>query len=292
MKKLTVVIPVYKGGEWFRECLESFLPHLACFDTIAASINKSETQEQDIATFREFQKKLPPDITSFYLRQRFSLNARGHAFFINWQLRKKKLAGFRMCMCHDDILLPSFSRNYAQIQPFLAPTTIINPARSFYFNEFLPHKWCHDYYGFRDFPQGLTIDDVALQTLDGIYITNVSGFIFHSSILKQFRRITRCLLYGYRAEYIVLTAPGATTVCSTPEPVIGIRVHAGSQGKIDKPLARMWDEHVYLIHLYRRTGDPLLREKICFQSRLLRVWKHPRRSLGKLLKKIGRKLFR
>lgn len=57
MKKLTVVIPVYKGGEYFRECLESFLPHLECFDTIAASINKSPLQEMDIATFKEFQKK-------------------------------------------------------------------------------------------------------------------------------------------------------------------------------------------------------------------------------------------
>lgn len=292
MKKLTVVIPVYKGGEWFRECLESFLPHLACFDTIAASINKSEIQEQDIATFKEFQKKLPPDITSFYFKQRFSLSARGHASFIKWQLRKKNLRGLQLLMAHDDVLLENFSQIYQLVQERISDTSLINPARSFFRTEFSEENKLYDYYGMRDFPSGLSVDDFVLQDFDRHYVTNMSGVICTKKSLDRASSITRYLYYGYRGEYIVLTSPGISTIYSTPEPIIGIRVHPTQQGSVQKLRARQWDEFVYLVHLYRRTTDPLLRQKIRSRSRLLRAWHEPGVYALRLLRKIVRKLFR
>ena len=274
MKKLTVVIPVYKGGEYFRECLESFLPHLECFDTIAASINKSPLQETDIAAFKEFQKKLPKHITSFYLKQKFSLGPRGHAAFVRWQLRKKSLQGFQMIMAHDDVLLENFSTVYQSLQTKLHDGAIINPARSFFDKSFSPENKIYDFYGARNFPEGLPVDEFVLQDFD------------------RTRAITKYLLFGYRGEYIFLTAPSVTTIYSTPEPVIGIRVHPGQQGAVQKTFARKWDEFVYLVHLYHRTTDPVLRQKIRTRSRLFRIWFEPQKCALLLLKKIYRKLVK
>lgn len=292
MEKLTVVIPVYKGGEYFRECLERFLPHLECFDTIAASINKSPLQETDIATFKEFQKKLPKHITSFYLKQKFSLGARGHAAFIRWQLRKKSLQGFQMIMAHDDVLLENFSAVYRSFQDKLHDNSVINPARSFFDKSFSPEKKIYDYYGARNFPEGLPVDEFVSQDFDRHYITNMSGIICTKQALDRANSITKYLIFGYRGEYIVLTAPNIITIYSTPEPVIGIRVHPGQQGSVQKNFARKWDEFVYLVHLYHRTTDPVLRQKIRTRSRLFRIWFEPHKCALLLLKKIYRKLVK
>jgi hypothetical protein len=292
MKKITVIIPVYNGGKWFQECLESFLPHLECFDTIIASINKSPLQETDVTTFKEFQKKLPEHINSFYLKQKFSLSATAHGFFILWQLRQRKLKDVQMIMAHDDILLKNFSLVYHKIQHKINKNTIINPARSFFNTSFSEENKIYDYYGIKNFSDGFAVDNFILQDFDRHYITNISGVICTREALAKASSITRYLWYGYRAEYIVLTAPGVNTLCSTPEPIIGIRVHATQQGGIEKPRARRWDEFVYLVHLYHRTTDPVLRQKIRTRSRLFRIWFEPHKCALLLLKKIYRKLVK
>lgn len=292
MKKLTVVIPVYRGGDYFHECLASFLPHLECFSTIAASINKSSLQEADIATFKEFQQKLPASITSFYIKQKFSLSARTHATFMRWQCRKRNLNGLQIIMAHDDVLLKNFSKVYRDLQDRLNDDIVINPARSFYNNSFSQENKIYDYYGIKNFLNGIYVDEFILQDFDRHYITNMTGMICSKNVLDSARAITRYLSYGYRGEYTILTAPGVTSIYSTPEPIIGIRVHAAQQGAIEKPHARKWDEFVYLVHLYRRTTDPLLRQKIRSRSRLLRAWHEPGTYSLRLLKKLYRKFFR
>lgn len=120
----------------------------------------------------------------------------------------------------------------------------------------------------------------------------MSGIICTKQALDRANSIIKYLLFGYRGEYIVLTAPNIITIYSTPEPIIGIRVHPGQQGAVQKPFARKWDEFVYLVHLHHRTTDPVLRQKIRTRSRLFRIWFEPQKSSLLLLKKIYRKLVK
>lgn len=292
LHKLTVLITVYRGGVMFAECLNSLLPHMDCFAHIVVSINKSTLQDEDIATFERFCQQVPDGVTCTCLKQKIELSAKWHVVLLSRQLRHQTFSDYWMSLAHDDILLDGFSRIYKEISFQLNEKQVVNPARSFFRNTFAPEQKIYDYYGMRHFPHGLPVDDFVLQDFDRHYVTNISGLIFHTQSLRRFFSNVKYLYYGYRAEYILMSSLGITTIVSTPEPIIGIRVHPAQQGSIQKPRARQWDEFVYLVHLYRRTTDPLLRQKIRSRSRLLRAWHEPGVYALRLLRKIVRKLFR
>lgn len=283
---------VYKGGDWFKECLDSLLPHTRCFGNIVVSFNNSPLQEKDMETFARFREKLPPSITCTCMKQRFSLSASWHGRIVRRWWQGKKFDDIWMCLAHDDILLSNFSEVYEKYAPLIDDTTIFNPARSYYHMSFTPENKRFDYYGFKSFPDGMPVDDFIQQDLACSYNTNMSGLCYSPETAQSISHVLDWLWYGYRGEYFLLTSPKIQKILSTPEPVIGIRMSPDQQGAINHPVIREWDECIYRLHLLRRTTDPLLRKKIFYSYILVRAARHPGKYALKLLQKLRARFFK
>lgn len=287
MKKLTLLIPVYNGGGWFRECLDSLLPHLHCFGHIIVSINKSPKQEEDIATFEAFKKQAVGVVCKSLIQKRMT-SGTVHLRYITLQLRHEIGDDFWFFLCHDDILLPSFFEVYAHMQPFLRNDVAINPGRSFFRESFVTENFAYTSFGSKVFENGIDVDAFINQDLDRHYITNVSGVIYPKTSRTYIMALQSLLLFGYRSEYIMLTGRGIRTIYTPPEPMVGIRLHANQQGSQQHPIARRWDEYVYMVHAYCRARDPFLCKKILARFLVFRVLQQPHVYFAKACRRVVR----
>ena len=289
MLKLTVLIPVYKGGAWFKECLESLVLHKKHIGSVVVSFNKSEMQREDIKIFEIFQKN-NNDIQCVKIVQTISCSAAWHGRLIWWRLRHYMGESHWMVLAHDDVLLPSFSDSLKKLESGINGSVAVNPSRSYYDDAIKPENFIFSYFGLKAYESGISVNDFISLDFSCHYITNISGVILPRKSLRHAWRLTSLLKHGYRAEYLYLTAYGVEKILGTDAPVIGIRVHRGQEGSCNYKFSRCWDEKIYLVHLLFRTNDKLIKRKILRQSRILRLIFSPREVALKAFKKICKKL--
>lgn len=289
MLKLTVIIPVYKGGTWFRECLDSLVPHKKYIGSVVVSINKSGIQDEDVKTFEYFKEK-NKDIECIKLVQPFYCSAAWHGRFYSLRLRHYRGEPFWMLLSHDDVLLPGFSDCLEKLEQRIDDSVAVNPARSYYNETFTPDNFVFSYFGTKAYKNGISVNDFISLDFSCHYITNMSGVILPRESLRRAWCITRLLKYGYRAEYLYLTVRGVEKILGTDTPAIGIRVHKNQEGARDFKFARCWDEKIYLLYLLFTIKDERIRKKILRRSRILRLIFSPGEVAGKVLQKIYRKM--
>lgn len=289
MLKLTILIPVYKGCAWFKECLESLVLHKKYIGSVVVSFNKSEMQREDIKIFETFQKD-NSDIQCVQIVQPISCSAAWHGRLIWWNLRHYMGESHWMILAHDDVLLPSFSESLKKLEHGINGSVAVNPSRSYYNDAIKPENFTFSYFGLKAYENGISVNDFISLDFSCHYITNMSGVILPRESLQYAGRLTSLLKHGYRAEYLYLTARGVEKILGTDVPVIGIRVHSGQEGSCNYKFARCWDEKVYLLHLLFRTNDKLLKRKILRRSQILRLIFSPREVALNAFKKICKKL--
>ena len=88
--KLSLVIQVYNGGDYWRECWESVIENQDIFEHIFISISKSPKQEEDIALVRDSKlEKLR------WIRQDENLTSVQHMKFLDRWVRSFHPTGRR-----------------------------------------------------------------------------------------------------------------------------------------------------------------------------------------------------
>lgn len=276
MDKINIILPVYRGGDYFRECLASIVPHIDIVKCLYISINKSISQKEDIESAQEFIDKYTDLTVKIYIRNR-ELTAKNHGYALLNDIMPVISAEYVMFLCHDDILLPSFS---SEILPLLKnfcsdSSIVINPAREFYFESFTKENLRYTFYGLKLFPEGLDICQFISNDIDRHYITNISGIVFSRQCLTEYSKISKMLRYGYRAEYLLLASKTNTRIISTHVPVIGIREHSQQQGAINKPIARFIDDSIYFLYVYITRKDELLKNKLEKKILIIKLYKRP-----------------
>ena len=256
IKKISLIIQVYQGGLFLKDCLDSVRQNIYSFNSIYISINKSACSNADLHTAlslkKEIKKILQDNINITIFTQDTRLSARDHSIvFYKNILQCDKTADFFMILCHDDILLPAFSANISSILSNLNENEILNPARSYYKENFTKKTYKGSCYGLLSYPDFKTTkEEFAMRSLDCAPSTCITGFILSKKALFEYLKILPFFAYGYRAEYVMMFLPSVKYVKSTNIPIVGIRNHTNQTGAQYFAKAHIHDERLYFFLLW------------------------------------------
>ena len=266
-KKLSLIIQTYRGNKYFKECLDSVKPNINFFEIIYISINQSAMYDADLETALSFKlqtKQLNFNTQVIIFTQNKTLKATEHSkIFYKNILKRDTSSDFFILLCHDDILLPTFSENILSILDDLSADTIINPARLHYKQLFIPKNYIGTYYGLLSYQElKTTKENFASKGFDCYPETNITGLIFSRKLLKEFCKVLPFFTYGYRFEYIMMFAPSIKYLKGTRIPIVGIRRHAEQTGSQFIQSAYEADEQLYKFYLWYTTKDRNFRQKV------------------------------
>ncbi len=63
---ISLLVPVYNGMDYWKECVISINEYGYLFDNIIVSINKGESYQEDIETAKTINNIIPPIINNFF----------------------------------------------------------------------------------------------------------------------------------------------------------------------------------------------------------------------------------
>lgn len=264
MIKLSIILQVYSGKEYFEECLQSILPHIQLINHIYISISNSQNFDIDVKTINNFVTKNNLTNVVIYTIEKTNVSAVQHSkIFYNNILNTDRDSDFFITLCHDDILLPTFSEEVSRIilSGLLMKDVIINPARSFYRNTFNSSNWTGTYFGLLSYENLMTSkENFSKACFDRYPPTNISGLIQSKQSLKEYTSLLKLFAYGYRAEYIQMFTKPVKKIMCTLQPIIGIRNHEEQEGAKQIESALIHDEKLYITYMYYVTYNNTFRK--------------------------------
>lgn len=272
--KISLVIPVYNGGSYLKECLDSIAKNKSVFFHVYISINKSKIQEKDISIVENFIHENSDFPITYYVQKKM-LSAVSHSnYFFSRIIKDDFYSDYFMILCHDDVLSKECSKILQEIDNALNCETVINPARSLYKESFLEENYIGTYYGLKSYKNlRISKERFTMQCFDHIPETNISGIILPKNAFIDFRNISKNFAYGYRTEYIMFFLKSIKYIQGTNSATVYIRKHKNSEGAKWFPKEGEYDEIFYRTYLFYATEDKYLeyfKNKLIF-SRLLHL---------------------
>ncbi len=261
--KLALLVQVYKGGEYFKECLESIEPHLGCFSAVYISVNGSVLFDDDIKLAESF-KTGHADNRIILFSWESTLSAAVHSkSFYEKVLDEDKESDFFMTLCHDDILLSDFTENSEHLRFSLEKDDMVSMAKSFFSFTFDSNSLIGTSYGnLLSYPkQRVEKTEYLMKCFDRYPETNCSGMVFPRDAFKEFTLLIPLFTYGYRSEYVQFANRQTTYVRGSAKPLVGIRMHPESEGACIVPEIIDKDVFFYICYLIFGANDRKLRVK-------------------------------
>ena len=257
--KLSLLIQVFNGGDYWRECWDSVLQNQDIFDQIYVSIGKSSKQEEDIALVRGCKlEKL------HWIRQDEKLTSVEHGKRLERWVGSFHPEGHIFILCHDDILLREGLLKLKELD-LDENDAVFGPFRFFSQEGSGREITVREFH--RDDGQPISGEMFCFLQDQQVFTYNLSGTVLPSILFRIPRAPWHFLSYGCRSENCHLCNPYVKRIRQTTEPTVKIRTHAGSEGSHLPPDAIQYDTMVYLLSAF-----------VTYRSRPLRI--QLMRSLG------------
>lgn len=245
---LYLVILVYKGGAYWRECWESVKENLDFFDGVYISFNYSELQEQDYSIIRDFQSD-----KIHWIRQDRKMTAVEHGCRMDHWLRELLLSGHVFYLCHDDILCREGLEELSQMK-LSDEDAVFGPFHFFDDLGVLKEMKVREFHS----ADGQPLDGAFFASLqeqrNPTY--SISGLILPAGIFQKPYLPWQDFLYGYRAELLHLCNPYVKRIFQGFSPTVKIRLHAGAEGNLQNPAFQQHDTMLYLLISFVTYPDP------------------------------------
>lgn len=228
---LTLAIPVYRGGEMWKECWESLLPSAPLFDEIFVSFNKSQNQAENEHLIAS------SGLSNLRIINRTQLYSPvGHLIEMIKDLR----TDYAIWLCDDDLLE---TQGVKELVGILAqsktPTSV--------FGSF---EWMDSGSGrnvisreLSAFPEGISNEAFVLSDIDKYFAFTLSGLCFPSKLAKNFLPAFNAFIQGVKVDGMVLTLPGTEKIRQTNHPLVKVRIHSG-QGGLTAPISVKVRDHL------------------------------------------------
>jgi hypothetical protein len=265
--KPILLIPVYRGGQFFVECLESLQGALDCFQQVVISFNGPD-QEQDYAAF--LRNRPGPEEKFLCLFTSATFDACRHLAFVAQKLRgifDPEAPVF--LLAHDDLLRADAVRRFLEsggldgasfylgdwiafesTQPALEETQTALPAdcASLGVEEWLQYNWSQERHHVYTNMTGIVVPLLSLRRVTDWYARTGSAT-------------------GARFEYCLATSREHTRIQRSLEPLVKVRHHPAQEGRNLPHLASMADELRYRIWMMLN-----LRGRAFFSQVILGPW--------------------
>ncbi len=240
---LGLVIPVYRGGKFFRDCWESVRPFSDCFDSILVSLNRCDEFEDDL---KYLNQNRVSNLTIIYPSE--YLEPVEHFLYIFKHVQTRWI----FPLCHDDMLV---GENLEKQMDWLLP--ILQQGSTSIFGNYIIIDETGEELGIVDELAGTTMPIDRFIRYDSMknWYTNVSGVIYDANNLKRHLHIVKRFKKGFRFEYFLLTLPHVSFVCSPQLPMVKIRWYPGQEGRQPYRDAELSDEMLYWLLQARWRAD-------------------------------------
>ena len=249
--KLSLLIPVYNGGDYWRECWDSILRNQDVFDQIFVSINKSPKQEEDVAVVSSCKlEKL------HWIRQDEKLTAVQHGMRLDRWCGSFHPEGHVFILCHDDILLREGLLKLKELD-LKENDAAFGPFHFFSQEGSIREITVREFH--REDNQPVSAESFCFLQDQQAFTYNLSGTILPSVLFRIPRAPWHFLHYGCRSENCHLCNPYVKRIWQTSEPTVKIRTHSGSEGAHLPPDAMQYDTMVYLLSAFATYRRPDLR---------------------------------
>lgn len=225
-KNISLVLPVYRGGDLFLGALKSIEDSPIVFDNIFISFNGEVSA--DYAKFSELKCKNILKKKYVALTTARNLSAAQHATYILGNLEKVlEPNSLIMNMAHDDrIITPKCHNSQHDFISSLKPDTVYFPSYNFCV--------AGDYGNVRRIAESdhaYNISEFFWQTMKDNIQTNMSGMILPFSAYQEAVHAMAKSGSGARAEHLFCTASSIRNVQFTKEVSVLIGERADSDGR-------------------------------------------------------------
>ncbi len=237
--KLSLLIPVYKGGDYWRQCWESIRENLDFFDGVYISFNYSELQEKDIAVIQD----CPPD-KIHWVRQEHRMSAAEHGRCLDCWLQGFHLSGYIFHLCHDDLLCREGLEELSRFE-LTEEDAVFGPFHFFDDQGVLKEMTIREFHQL----DGQPLDGAFFASLQEQWnpTYSISGLILPAGIFQKPYLPWQDFIYGYRSELLHLCNPYVRRVFQGYSPTVKIRLHAGAEGNVQNPAFQQHDTLLYLL---------------------------------------------
>jgi len=231
---LTLCIPVYNGGQYWKECWESVKCLTHYFDSILISFNKSELQMTDVSAILENK----PDNVQYIIQPKYLEPLAHHDAII-----KHLTTDYVFFLCHDDWLLESGLKEIRSLlrNASCGPIAI-----------FGSHEWSESENTrpgitreLLAFPSGISVNDFVLMDIDKDFSFSLSGAVCPVKGLKEKISMQKLFLKGLRFDNFIVTYPGIEKIYQTQNPCVRIRLHPGQESRQNYQREAIFDYITY-----------------------------------------------
>lgn len=247
---ISIIIPVYKGGEIFLNAVQSLEDYASGISGVFISFNALDDDCEDIIKFKYWLNEGGEKNHEYFINiTRCELSSKDHALAVFKWYESIGKTEYIMTLCHDDRLSAVFDfSSYA-----LEPKTIIFPV------------WrtvdCNYQYLNEEKIEEMSPDKMIFANNWSHYM-NISGIIYHKRFWDRLRWIYRLKKGGQRTEMTVCTQPEVQKLVVGSH-YVEIMVRDDSDGAKISSKQFGHDELIYIITLiyFRRYKALLSRPK-------------------------------
>ncbi len=236
--KLSLVITVFNGGEYWRECWQSVIENLDVFDRIFVSVSSSPQEERDIEIARSHcSEKIQ------LLTHKNSMTAVEHLRKIDDWIASSDLEGHVFLLCHDDLLLREGLLQLKQMD--LDENDAVFGAWTFFSScQKSRNLTVRQFY--RSDGQPWDKQSFIFLQDQQLYAMNISGVILPAEVYRKRYFPWHLCCYGARSEYLHLSAPCIKRIWQISDPAIKIRCRSDSEGALLDRRSNQYDTLLYL----------------------------------------------
>lgn len=250
--RISLLIPVYKGGGYWRECWESVKENLSFFDGVYISFNFSELQEQDIAVIQDFHSD-----KIHWLRQDRKMSAVEHMMKLNEWLRPLPLSGFVFHLCHDDLLCREGLEELSRFE-LTEEDAVFGPFHFFDDQGIMREMTVREFHRADGQPLSAAFFASLQEQRNPTY--SLSGVMIPAKVFQTPYQPWQDLCYGYRSELLHLCNPYVRQIFQGFHPSVKIRLHIGAEGSLQNPVFQQHDTLLYLLVAF--VTFPALRQRM------------------------------
>jgi len=233
--KPILLIPVFRGGDYFRECLFSLRVHQGAFDHVIVSINGSDCERALDKTTLEQSGLDTKSVVLFETTK--SLSPAAHGAFILKSIRR---LGFGeetqiMNLFHDDWLLGSPKDLGLDKDVVVVGDWLTNQSAERMSATKSTRKSIQDW-----------IEDGGSE----VEFINGSGMIAPLGVRQSAAKIMSLFRTGVRYEYFLLTHKKVRYMQKSQDPLVRIRIHAGQDGQQQSSVSTLRGDLAFILWLF------------------------------------------
>lgn len=249
-KSLTIslLVPVYNGGIYWSQCIESINNYGSLFDNILISINKGTSQLEDTHNANKISIK-----NKNILIQDKLLSPVEHFC----EIVRHVTTDYVFILAHDDLLLENVYLVKEKImkEGFNYNISILGTFK--FFNDSQELGTVREIYD-----NSISKDEFIEYDLAKYFDINISGMCLPVDSIKVNLKYITKFTRGIRLDYLLLTNNKIIKIYQINKPTVAIRIHEKQEGKIIEQRERFLDSILYFMYHLIESKDIILKEKL------------------------------